>query len=54
MILDQKSGNEKFNIKKPKNIKTQFDYADVIKFSRYYLDDYPIFTQIKKNKKIFI
>ena len=22
MILDQKSGNEKFNIKKPKNIKT--------------------------------
>lgn len=51
MILDQKSGNEKFNIKKPKNIKTQFDYADVIKFSRYYLDDYPIFTQIKKKQK---
>ena len=51
MILDQKSGNEKFNIKKPKNIKTQFNYADVIKFSRYYLDDYPIFTQIKKEQK---
>ena len=51
MILDQKSGNEKFNIKKPKNIKTQFDYADVIKFSRYYLDDYPVFTQIKKEQK---
>ena len=51
MILDQKSGNEKFNIKKPKNIKTQFDYADVIRFSRYYLDDYPIFTQIKKEQK---
>ena len=51
MILDQKSGNEKFNIKKPKNIKTQFDYADVIKFSRYYLYDYPIFTQIKKEQK---
>ena len=51
MILDQNSGNEKFNIKKPKNIKTQFDYADVIKFSRYYLDDYPIFTQIKKEQK---
>lgn len=51
MILDQKSGNAKFNIKKPKNIKTQFDYADVIKFSRYYLDDYPIFTQIKKEQK---
>lgn len=51
MILDQKSGNEKFNIKKPKNIKTQFDYADIIKFSRYYLDDYPIFTQIKKEQK---
>ena len=51
MILDQKSGNEKFNIKKPKTIKTQFDYADVIKFSRYYLDDYPIFTQIKKEQK---
>ena len=50
MILDQESGNEKFNIKKPKNIKTQFDYADVIKFSRYYLDDYPIFTQIKKEQ----
>ena len=51
MILDQKSGNEKFNIKKPKNIKTQFDYADVIKFSRYYLDDYPIFPQIKQEQK---
>ncbi len=51
MILDQKSGNEKFNIRKPKNIKTQFDYADVIKFSRYYLDEYPIFTQIKKEQK---
>ena len=55
MIIDQDSGKEKFNINKPTNIKSDFDYADVIRFSRYYLDDYPVFTQInEKQNDIYI
>ncbi len=48
MIIDKNSGTEKFNINKPENIENHFDYADVIRFSRYYLSDYPVFTQIKE------
>lgn len=51
MIIDQDSGKEKFNINKPANIKSDFDYADVIRFSRYYLEDYPVFTQINEEQK---
>ncbi|HEM4275235.1 TPA: sensor histidine kinase, partial [Streptococcus suis] len=49
MIIDKNSGKEKFNIDKPKDIANQFDFADVIRFSRFYLKDYPVFTQIKEN-----
>ncbi|MBM7636339.1 sensor histidine kinase [Streptococcus saliviloxodontae] len=47
MIIDKNSGKEKFSIDKPKEINSQFDFADVIRFSRFYLEDYPVFTQIK-------
>ncbi|MBS4462737.1 HAMP domain-containing histidine kinase [Aerococcaceae bacterium zg-B36] len=47
MIIDKNNGKEKFNIDKPKDINNQFDFADVVRFSRFYLKDYPIFTQIK-------
>ncbi|HEL1022097.1 sensor histidine kinase [Streptococcus equi] len=49
MIIDKNSGKEKFNIDKPKDIANQFDFADVSRFSRFYLKDYPVFTQIKEN-----
>ena len=49
MIIDKNSGKEKFNIDKPKDIANQFNFADVVRFSRFYLKDYPVFTQIKDN-----
>ncbi|HEP1546336.1 putative histidine kinase [Streptococcus pyogenes] len=49
MIIDKDSGKEKFNINKPQIIENQFDFADAIRFSRFYLKDYPVFTQIKDN-----
>lgn len=49
MVIDKNSGKEKFNIDKPKDITNQFNFADVIRFSRFYLKDYPVFTQIKEN-----
>ena len=47
MIIDKNSGKEKFNIDKPKDVPNQFDFSDVVRFSRFYLKDYPVFTQIK-------
>lgn len=47
MIIDKTSGKEKFNIDKPKDVPNQFDFSDVVRFSRFYLKDYPVFTQIK-------
>lgn len=47
MVIDKNNGMEKFNINKPKNIPNQFNFADAIRFSRFYLEDYPVFTQIK-------
>ncbi|MGT2756847.1 sensor histidine kinase [Streptococcus ovuberis] len=52
-IIDE-SGNEVFNIKKPHNIASHFTYSEVIKFSKYYLNDYPVFTQEKAEKIIII
>ena len=49
MIIDKNSGKEKFNIDKPKDIANQFNFADVVRFSRFYLKDYPVLTQIKDN-----
>ncbi|WP_025729213.1 sensor histidine kinase [Atopobacter phocae] len=55
MIIDKDSGREKFNIHKPDHIDDHFDYADVVKFSRYYLNDYPIFSQVKeKDNDIYL
>lgn len=47
MIVDKNTGQEIFNINKPHQIETQFNYADVVRFSRFYLHDYPVFTRIK-------
>ena len=32
---------------KPTEVPSQFDYGDILQFSRYYLSDYPVFSQIK-------
>lgn len=44
-----KNGNiiESFN--KPTKVKNKFEITDVARFTRYYLDDYPVFTYIVKD-----
>lgn len=48
LVIDQKTGKEVYQFQKPKSIASQFDYADVLQFSRYYLSDYPVFSSIHK------
>ncbi|WP_049554329.1 sensor histidine kinase, partial [Streptococcus salivarius] len=50
MILDSDSGEEIYEYKKPSEVPTQYNLADVAKFTRYYLNDYPVFVQIINNK----
>ena len=50
MILDSDSGEEIYEYKKPSEVPTQYNLADVAKFTRYYLNDYPVFVQIVNNK----
>ncbi len=54
MIINDTDGNEVFNINKPQNVQSHFTYSDAIKFSKYYLNDYPIFSQEKNGKIILI
>ena len=55
MVIDKNSGKEKFNVNKPKEIASQFNFTDAIRFSRCYLKDYPVFTQLKDdNDDIYI
>lgn len=52
MVIDKNSGKEKFNVNKPKEIASQFNFTDAIRFSRCYLKDYPVFTQLKDDNSI--
>lgn len=54
MILDSESGNQVFRYKTPKPLKDHYNLADVAQFSRFYLDDYPVFTHIVDNNLIVI
>ena len=38
---------ESFN--KPQGVKNKFDISDVVRFTRYYLNDYPVFTFVVKD-----
>lgn len=50
MILDSDSGEEIYEYKKPSEVPTQYSLTDVAKFTRYYLNDYPVFVQFINNK----
>lgn len=50
MVLDSDSGKEIYEYKKPSKVPTQYSLTDVAKFTRYYLNDYPVFVQIINNK----
>lgn len=54
MIVDKHTGKETYQINKPADIQASFDYGDILKLSRFYLNDYPIFSQIKDNNIILI
>ena len=43
-IRIDKNGNVIENFNKPKEVKNEFDVNDVVRFTRYYLNDYPVFT----------
>lgn len=44
ILVINNAGNEIFNIDKPSNIASHFTCSEVVKFSKYYLNDYPVFT----------
>ncbi|MFR2892547.1 sensor histidine kinase [Peptoniphilus grossensis] len=48
-IKIDKNGNIIENFNKPKEVKTKFDISDVVRFTRYYLNDYPVFTFVVKD-----
>ena len=48
-IRIDKNGNVKENFNKPKEVKSKFDISDVVRFTRYYLNDYPVFTFVVKD-----
>lgn len=50
MVLDSDSGKEIYEYKKPSEVPTHYSLTDVAKFTRYYLNDYPVFVQIINNK----
>lgn len=54
MVIDSENGNQVFHYKTPKTLKEHYDLADVAQFSRFYLDDYPVFTHIVDNNLIII
>ena len=43
-IRIDKNGNVIENFNKPKEVKNKFEISDVVRFTRYYLNDYPVFT----------
>ncbi|MBU5669755.1 HAMP domain-containing histidine kinase [Peptoniphilus sp. MSJ-1] len=43
--LDEK-GNVVESFNKPSNVKEKFDIKDIVRFTRYYLEDYPVFTYV--------
>jgi len=47
MVLDKQTGKQVYEQYKPTEVPSQFDYGDILQFSRYYLSDYPVFSQIK-------
>ncbi|MEQ2400246.1 sensor histidine kinase [Peptoniphilus hominis (ex Hitch et al. 2025)] len=48
-IKIDKNGNIKENFNKPKEVKNKLDISDVVRFTRYYLNDYPVFTFVVKD-----
>lgn len=40
------NGNVVENFNKPKEVKNKFDISDIVRFTRYYLNDYPVFTYV--------
>lgn len=48
-IRIDKNGNVIENFNKPKEVKNKFDISDIVRFTRYYLNDYPVFTFVVKD-----
>lgn len=48
-IRIDKNGNVIEDFNKPKEVKNKFDISDVVRFTRYYLNDYPVFTFVVKD-----
>ena len=48
-IRIDKNGNVIENFNKPKEVKNKFDISYVVRFTRYYLNDYPVFTFVVKD-----
>lgn len=49
LAIDNHSGKVSYSYNKPDNIPNQYSYTDIAQFAKYYLKDYPVFTQNKYN-----
>lgn len=47
IIIDKNNGNVLFEYKKPKEVSNKFNINDVALFSKFYLNDYPVFISIR-------
>lgn len=54
MLLDKDKGNVKWSMHLPGEIPTEYSITDIAKFSRYYLEDYPVFTWEHKGDLIVV
>ena len=43
-IRIDKNGQVVESFNKPKEVKNKFEISDIVRFTRYYLNDYPVFT----------
>ena len=53
MVLDE-NGNQIFDFNLPRRFATHYSLTDVARFSRFYINDYPVFKQIKENFLIVV
>ena len=48
-IRIDKNGNVVEDFNKPKEVKNKFEISDIVRFTRYYLNYYPVFTYVVKD-----
>lgn len=54
IVIDQDTGEVSGTFETPATLPAQFSRADILQFSRFYLDDYPVFSHILDSGDILV